>query len=158
MALSTISPDELQLISLERALDDFARMLELDSVRSALSRQRYHQAEFGFSPDRVEIDNERVLSLVVDDQLISGTIDRLAVLMKDDRPLAAEIIDFKTDALDPSMSLLWLNHRVDHHRPQLEIYAQVVSKLFRIAPDRIATYLVMLSSDDLVRVDAARCS
>ena len=72
--------------------------------------------------------------------------------------VAAEIIDFKTDALDPSMSLLWLNHRVEHHRPQLEIYAQVVSKLFRIPTDRIATYLVMLSSDDLVRVDAARCS
>ena len=69
-------------------------------MQAALSRQRYQQALFGQVPDSVEIDTEREVSLIVGDKLIAGTIDRLAVLMKDGRPYAAEIFDFKTDQFD----------------------------------------------------------
>lgn len=155
VALASVSPEELQLISLDRALDDFEEMLELGSVRSALGKSRYRQPAFGRVADHVQIDNERVVSLIMDQQMISGTIDRLAVLEQDGKPFAAEIIDFKTDAFDPNMTLLWLDDRVQHHKPQLDAYAQVVHRLFRIPMERIATYLVMLSTDDLVRVDRA---
>ena len=62
-----------------------------------------------------------MINLVMNDRLIAGTIDRLVVLMKDGRPYAAEIIDFKTDVYDNSMTLLWVQDRIEHHRPQLEI-------------------------------------
>jgi len=125
-------------------------MLELRSVRGALSAQRYKRNHFGQLPDQVEIDNERVINLVMNDRLISGTIDRLVVLIKDGKPYAAEIIDFKTDAYDDSMTLLWVQDRIDHHRPQLEIYARVVSELFDIPEEQIATHLVLLSGDEFV--------
>ena len=153
VAMSVLSPDESHLISIDNAIDEFEEMLSLSSVRSALSRSRYRYPQFGESADKVEIDNERLVNVVVDDQLVSGSIDRLAILLKDGQPFAAEIIDFKTDRFDPNMTLLWLEDRVEHHRPQLEVYAQVVQRLFRIPRNRIRTYLVMLSTDDLVRVD-----
>ncbi|MEZ6134295.1 MAG: UvrD-helicase domain-containing protein [Pirellulaceae bacterium] len=158
IALATIEPEALRHLNLERVLSEFNDMLQLTSVRNALSRDRYRTAELGSIPERVEIDNERVISLIMDERLISGTIDRLAVLMKDGQPFAAEIIDFKTDSYDPTMSLLWLDDRIEHHRPQLEVYAQVVSQLFKIPLEHIALYLVMLSTDDLVRVDQHRPS
>jgi ATP-dependent exoDNAse (exonuclease V) beta subunit len=150
VALAAVSPEELRHINIDKLIDSFAGMLELRSVRAALGESRYKRNHFGKVPDRVDIDNERVINLVMNDRLISGTIDRLVVLMKDGIPYAAEIIDFKTDAYDDSMTLLWVQDRIDHHRPQLEIYARVVSELFGIPDERIATHLILLSGDEFV--------
>ncbi len=150
VALAAVSPEELRHLNVDKLIESFAAMLDLKSVRQALSMQRYKRSLFGSVPDQVEVDNERVINLVMNDRLISGTIDRLVVLMKDGRPYAAEIIDFKTDAYDSDMTLLWVQDRIDHHRPQLEIYARVVSELFNIPEERIATYLVLLSGDEFV--------
>ncbi len=154
IAYACVEPEALRHLSLDKVIAEFEDMLQLSSVRAALGRKRYQPSGFGFLPDHVEIDNERVISMATEDRLISGTIDRLAVLMQDGVPQAAEIIDFKTDAYDPKLSLLWLDDRVEMHRPQLQAYAQVVSQLFQIPLDRIATFLVMLSTDDLQRVDS----
>ena len=150
VALASVSPEDLRHINIDKAIESFAAMLELRSVRTALGEGRYRRNHFGCVPDRVEIDNERVINLVMDGRLISGTIDRLVVLMKDGCPYAAEIIDFKTDVYDDSMTLLWVQDRIEHHRPQLEIYARVVSELFHIPEERIATHLVLLSGDEFV--------
>lgn len=150
VALAAVSPEELRHVNIEKLIDSFTAMLELRSVRNALGANRYKRSHFGTLPDRVEIDNERVINLVMNDRLISGTIDRLVVMIKDGKPYAAEIIDFKTDAYDDSMTLLWVQDRIEHHRPQLEIYARVVSELFAIPEERIATHLVLLSGDEFV--------
>src|SRR5690606_15202986 len=112
VALASVEPEALRHVSLERLLDEFAEHLKLRSVRSALSRTRYRQPLMGHVPDAVEIDNERMVSLIVDDKLITGTIDRLAVLMQDGRPYAAEIFDFKTDQLDAAQPQKWLRERI----------------------------------------------
>lgn len=150
IALAAISPEELRHVKLEQVLASFQEMLELRSVRTALSSSRYTRAFHGVVPDTVEVSNERAISLVVGQRLVTGTIDRLVVMMKDGQPYAAEIIDFKTDAFDPNMTLLWVQDRVDFHQLQMEIYAQVVSELFRIPLARIGTHLLLLSGDEFV--------
>ncbi len=150
IALAAVSPEELRHLNVDQLIDSFAKMLDMRSVRQAISKQRYRKALFGSVAEEVEIDNERAINLVMNDRLISGTIDRLVLLMKDGKPYAAEIIDFKTDAYDADMTLLWVQDRVDHHRPQLEIYAKVVSELFDIPDENIATYLVLLNGDEFV--------
>ncbi len=152
-ALATLSPDELQHISVDDAIDEFEAMLQLSSVQAALSHSRYDSSRSTTQHDRVEIHNERPVNLILDRQLVAGTIDRLAILMQDGQPVAAELFDFKTDAVDPQMSLWWLEDRVQAHRPQLALYAQIVSQLLGLPEHRIATFLVMLGSNDLVRVD-----
>ncbi|MCA9180505.1 MAG: PD-(D/E)XK nuclease family protein, partial [Planctomycetales bacterium] len=150
VALASVEPEALRHVSLDAVLGEFAEQLKLSSVQAALSQQRYQQAQFGQVPDSVEIDTEREVSLIIGDKLIVGTIDRLAVLMKDGRPYAAEIFDFKTDQWDAKQPKKWLKQRAEHHRPQLEIYAHVVSEMFNLPRSSIATYLIMLASDDLV--------
>jgi ATP-dependent exoDNAse (exonuclease V) beta subunit len=147
VALSTLPPETLQHVSIDQSIDEFSKLLQLASVRKALSKSRYLQPVFGQIPDRVEIDRERTVSLVVERQLVSGTIDRLVVLFKNNRPYAAEIFDFKTDQVDSNLPLLWLNERVRHHGPQLEIYAQVVAELFDLPREQVQTYLLMLAAD-----------
>ncbi|QDV25065.1 PD-(D/E)XK nuclease family protein [Aureliella helgolandensis] len=186
VAMVQVDPEALRHLDLDRVIEDFEQMLDLSSVRRALSRSRYQAGVFGIVPDSIAIDNERIISLVMDETdvqaanrgaampagppsagkgatdesqavaacLISGSIDRLAVVMKDGRPYGAEIIDFKTDAYDGSQPQLeWLDERVAHHRAQLNVYAQVVAHLFKIPRQRITTHLLMLSTDDLVGCD-----
>jgi hypothetical protein len=102
---------------------------------------------------RVEVDSLRPINALVDGTLIEGSIDRLAVLYQGGKPFAAEIFGLKVDAFDPKMTLLWLDDRVDFYRPQMELYAQVVAQQLQIPRTQVATYLLMLSTDDLVRVD-----
>ena len=153
LAQASISPEELQSISVERAIDDFEDMLQLGSVRAALGMGRFRRSTFGQVPDRIDVDSESALSLVLDDHLVVGKVDRLVLLFKGSKPYAAEIIDFKTDAFDPNMTLLWLDDRVEHHRRQLQAYARVIAKLYHLPLANIAAHLVMLATDDFVKVE-----
>ncbi len=153
VALSTLPPESLQHVSIDKSIDEFKKLLNLDCVQAAVSKKRYQADVLGQIPDSVEIDNERAISLVMGQKLVAGTIDRLAVLIKNGRVYGAEIFDFKTDRLDTQMPLLWLDERIRHHRPQLEIYARVVSELFDLPREKISTYLVMLGSNDLVHCE-----
>ena len=150
---SRLTAEELQLVSLDQMLDEFEETLQLGSTRAALSKSRYGTKHFGRIPDRVEISNELSVSQLIDGELISGQIDRLAVLYKDDKPYAAEIFDYKTEHFDPEMTLLWLDDRVEQHRPQMQAYARAVGKMLGLEPSRVRSYLLMLSTDDLVPVE-----
>ncbi len=147
-AIRALTPDQLRHLELDRQIATFRGMLEMQSVQIALSRSRYDESRFGVIPDQMTMENERPINLVIDQRLISGTIDRLVVLWHAGQPIAAEIIDYKTDARSPSESIDdWVDERVEHHRPQLEVYAQVVAKMYQLPADRIACYLVLLSGD-----------
>lgn len=149
LAQQTVEPEALRHISLDQVIEQFQQMLTISSVRRVLSQSRYQL----LPGDHIEIDNERPVSLVTEHQLITGTIDRLTVVFRDGKPHSAEIFDYKTDAYDPTMSLIWKDDRLDYHRPQMQMYADVVSRLFSIPRERVASYLVMLKVDDLVRCD-----
>ena len=152
LAFGSLEADQLQLISIDRVLDEFDSLLELSSVRDALGKARYQPEILGYHPDRVEVDTERQISQIESGKILSGSIDRLVVIFRDGKPFAAEILDFKTDAVDDSLALLWLDDRIQQHRPQLEAYARVVSKQFGIPEERVSLSLLMLSADELVRI------
>ena len=156
VAIHALTPEQLQHLSLDQQITAFRRMLHMESVRQAISQARYHAGRFGITTDHVTVENERPINLVMDDRLIAGTIDRLVVLWHDGRPFAAEIIDYKTDFRSPDIPIeTWTHERVEHHRPQLEIYSQVVSKLYQLPLECIESYLVLLSGDRLVRCNPA---
>lgn len=153
IALATVPPDELRHVPLEQSMGEFLEMLELPSVNQALSKSRYQPLLS--RGETVEIDNERAISLIVDSELVTGTIDRLAVMYRDGKPYAAEIFDFKTDSYDSKLELLWLEDRLESHRPQMQLYADVVAQLFGIPREQVSAYLIMLKTDDLARCDRA---
>lgn len=152
--IGALTPDQIRHLDVTKELRGFERMLHLGSVRGALARQRYAGERFGLVPDRVAVENERRISLILDDQLIDGSIDRLVVLWRQGRPLAAEILDYKTDRWDGRTELSgWLAERVQHHGPQLKAYAEVVSRMLGLPLERIACTLLLLSGDACVRCD-----
>ena len=74
--------------------------------------------------------------------LISGVIDRLVLWSEADRIVAAELLDFKTDAVAESGAAL--EAQIAEYRPQLETYRQAVAQLFGLELSCIAARLIFL--------------
>ena len=72
--------------------------------------------------DFARVDNEG--------RLIQGSIDRVVLLYDGEIPVAADIIDFKTDAE--------IIGAADRHRDQLEAYRNAASQVFKIDPQNIS--------------------
>lgn len=153
-AVKALTPEQLRHVVLEKELANFLKLLELASIQKALSRSRYESARSGLVADEIVVENERRVSLILDDRLIDGSIDRLVVLKKGGRAFAAEIMDYKTDHWDTRTALdQWVRERTTHHRPQLKAYAQVASRMLKLPLERIDTSLVLLAADTVVRCD-----
>ena len=75
-----------------------------------------------------------------DGELISGTIDRLVLLMDGATPVAADIIDFKTDQAKNQKKLKAL---VDVYAEQLEVYKAAVAHMFGLDSEVVTARLLM---------------
>jgi ATP-dependent exoDNAse (exonuclease V) beta subunit len=143
----------------------FLAMLQRDSIREILSRQRYRRmTPLGFPPQcDVELagqvpvagaENERSFAIRDGGQLLTGFIDRLVLLSSDGRVIGAEILDYKTDAVDPQDEDD-VAAKVDHYRPQLQAYRRAVSKLTYLPMERILASLIFVESGLVRSVDSS---
>ena len=131
------------------ALGELQQALTQDEIRQALSRAG-SQAPDGTT---LEVSTERAFSVVLPDddgqeQLWSGSIDRLVVARRDDRVVWAEVLDYKTDRVRDER----LQQRVEFYRPQLEKYARVVAAQTGLAIEEISVRLVFLSAARVVNL------
>ena len=92
---------------------------------------------------RVEADRELPFAIRRDDELVSGRIDRLVRIYDGSCLAAAEILDFKSDAIGRDDEAA-LTERLEFYRPQLAAYRQAVADLLRLAPQDIGARLVFL--------------
>ena len=123
----------------------FRRALEKPDVRALLSRSAY---EPQLTP---RVWNERTFVVRREDTILRGTFDRLVVLFEGDRPVSADIIDFKSDSLDAADPAA-VEGKKELYRPQLEAYRSAAAQLYGLADDRIATRLVFVEPGVAVRV------
>ena len=84
-----------------------------------------------------------------DRTLISGIIDRLVLWSSGDQTVAAELIDFKTDAINDEQTLA---ERIAIYRPQLDSYRRAVAQLFGLASDQVTAKLVFVHRAIVVEV------
>src|SRR5690606_16777840 len=135
-------------------LSQFQTMLRIPQIARALSKQSYRQpGDLGFTPalrkeisaDGVDLEviRERRFAVPDGDQLLNGSIDRLVLISRDGTPVAAEIIDFKTDALPENEQAI--QDKIEHYRQQMAAYAYAVSTIYGLPPERIAARLVLLA-------------
>lgn len=134
-------------------LPDFQKMLKQPDIRKTFDESSGGQAQC-FTPYRKElqsgegrfkVERERTFVLLHDGQLIQGTIDRLVLLYINGRPVAADVVDFKTDRLVGDRDR-WIETKRSHYRPQLEEYRFAVSHCFGVPSDRISTRLLLLEA------------
>lgn len=71
----------------------------------------------------------------------NGSFDRVVWLGDGERTIAADVIDFKTDALPPNDSSA-LAARIEHYRPQIDAYRRVITLMLDLPAERVAARLV----------------
>jgi ATP-dependent exoDNAse (exonuclease V) beta subunit len=70
-------------------------------------------------------------------KVLTGTFDRVVVGRdRKGKAVGAEVVDFKTDRLDGAKEK---NERAEYYRPQLEAYAEAVSKLTGLSREKVTT-------------------
>jgi ATP-dependent exoDNAse (exonuclease V) beta subunit len=70
-------------------------------------------------------------------EVLNGTFDRVVVARDGKgKAVAAEVVDFKTDRFEGEKEK---NEREEYYRPQLEAYAEAVSKLTGLDREKVTT-------------------
>jgi ATP-dependent helicase/nuclease subunit A len=127
----------------------FRQQLAAPAVAAALVRSAYDQ----FAADEIDVRRERKFAHRVQDELLSGSIDRLVVLQCGGKAIAAEILDFKTDEL-PAGDKAALKKRSEHYRPQIEAYRAAAAGLLDLDATQIGCKLVFLTLGTVVPIEA----
>jgi len=153
-------------------IPEFQAMLQLPSVVRLLSRAFYQQPNLDDFPQQLIDDlqanvgvkptqalplelvaqNERPFAILDNGQLMNGFIDRLVVSIHNDKVVAADVVDFKTDRFEDPPSADAIEAKVQHYRPQLEAYCNAVARLTGLPVGAITARLVFVSIDQVRRI------
>lgn len=130
-------------------LDALSQALRAEPVRAALSREGCG------APDGLDLEvrKEHAFSTVLaddtgDEQLWTGSIDRLVLGSRGGEVAWADVLDYKTDPVSEAE----LDERIERYVPQLQSYGRIVAAQTGLAPDEIRLRLVFLEPGRVVDV------
>jgi hypothetical protein len=137
---------------LEADMAAFSEMVTRDAIIQTLSRKGYDDpksigfedkvcAEVAAADLQFQVEREREFAIRDGDTVLKGAIDRLVVLCDGDRPVAADVIDFKTDRIDNNLA-----EKVEFYRPQLEAYRRTAARLTGLDECQIAARLLFVGA------------
>jgi ATP-dependent helicase/nuclease subunit A len=141
---SLLLPDFLMIVS----RTEVRRTFESSSGGGAPVLERL-LLQSGSQSTSLRVERERTFVLLHNGELVQGTIDRLVLLLQNGRPIAADIVDFKTDRLVGERDR-WIENKRTHYGPQLQEYRFAVSHCFGIPADNISTRLLLLEAGEIV--------
>jgi ATP-dependent helicase/nuclease subunit A len=81
--------------------------------------------------------------------LMEGVIDRLVLMGEGGRVVRAEIVDFKTDAVD-GLEPAKLQERVGYYGEQMEVYRRAVCGMYDLSPEAVCARLAMVDAGQVV--------
>lgn len=123
--------------ALEEAIAQVREVLEHPCLRAALARPG----------ETAEAWRERSFEILLDDEWLSGTFDRVVLERDaDDRLQAATILDFKTDRVFSEDEIA---ATAAQYRPQLETYREVLHRMTGLPRDAIRCQLLLTRSKTL---------
>lgn len=148
-------PDVEALVARARGVDPGAARVAARELANALARPAVRALLTEPQPvrgERVFVWRERRFAVELEGggarELWQGAFDRVVLVRRDGVCVGAELVDWKTDAVDAST----LAARVEHYRPQLRAYARVLARMTGLAPEVIRARLVFLATGDVVDV------
>ena len=147
--LDQLKPYEPMVDDMGKLVNQFYAMLERPNLKMLLSKQYYvekHQSGDSRNEIQLKVSNERPFAISLDGELMHGSIDRLIEVRKNDKLVAVEIVDFKTDAISSGI----LNEKVKHYLPQMNAYRKAVSKFCSIPWEQVSTKLAFVNKDVIV--------
>ena len=128
----------------QSALPEFFTFLDKPAIAAVLNRES--SPHHSLTP---RVLREHPFACRFDRTLISGIIDRLVLWFDGSQLIAAELLDFKTDAVDDPPALA---ARVATYRPQLDSYRQAVAQLFHLPASDVTATLVFVQPGEIVRL------
>ncbi len=155
-------------INLDGELVRFRQLLARPAIQRALSESScLDPASFSLPSDiaaeitassnkgsvRTTLYREWPFAVRLDDAIVQGKIDRLLLYHRGDTVdadslLAADIVDFKTDAIDSAA----VGTRTEFYRPQIEAYRRAVATVFGLEPCRITARLLFVEPGEMIVV------
>ncbi len=152
----TVQPSDAELLAaareaasgieereLARLIARFRHICRMPEVVAALSRPALDKSEALDGPH-----NELPFAARVGDALLQGRFDRVVIVRRGGRPTRAEVVDFKSDAVDETA----LAARVEHYRPQVQAYRAALGTMLALAEDAIEVRLLFTSTGRCVNV------
>ena len=125
----------------EEARAEVSRSLENPEIRALFERPS------GSEGENAQVWMEKRFEMIVaEDQWISGVFDRVNLFA--DR---AQIIDFKTNNVRSEEEI---EKAVRHYAPQMETYRVALSRLAKLAPEKIECLLIFTQPQRIVPVGA----
>jgi ATP-dependent helicase/nuclease subunit A len=110
--------------------------------------QRLSQANSG-GDVQLQVLREQAFSVPVNDQIVTGTFDRVVLIRQGEQVVAADIVDFKSDRIASDDEAAELERR-EHYRPQIEMYRRVVEQQYRLPPEYVQARLVFTHPGNVV--------
>ena len=147
---------------LDRLMDQFMKWLSDPAITGVLRRSAYADPNNSAFPARLKrwwsktlvpqkVERERCFLVPEGEALCNGSFDRIVWLAEGERTVAADIIDFKTDALTPGDDKA-LAERAEHYKPQLDAYRQAAARIAGLSPECVAARLVFAFAGRVVEV------
>lgn len=146
-------------IQLKNEVRLFRRYMNAPTTRRLLSRDWYADfGHFGFdartlaslhaAQERIlQLARERPYAIRKGNQIERGVLDRLVIIADGEKALAAEVIDFKTDAVADAEALARLT---EFYRPQLESYRNAVCSWTGLPKTAVSCRLLFVRDDKVV--------
>jgi len=140
--LETFQANQAQLIAsarsesgefdTSRAFGHFQTILKSDAAARLLSQKQYQDHAWwpqASSKDAIRVHREFPFAITHEGSILRGSVDRLVLVQRDGEVVAADVIDFKTDAFADESAL---QRKVEHYRPQVNAYRQAVAQIFKL--------------------------
>lgn len=123
------------------AAEVVAQALQHDEIRNALSKANYDSESYDcievFTEDRFIRSEPNAHG---ESELWSGSIDRLVVGFNGETASFAEVIDYKSDAIERDE----LENRAAHYATQLEAYRAAIAERYQLAREDVRARLIFL--------------
>jgi ATP-dependent exoDNAse (exonuclease V) beta subunit len=129
----------------------FYQYLERPEIKDILTQKSFKQ-DLLVKCDELMVENERRFALRQSGQLVNGSIDRIVLYLKAGQVIAADVLDYKTDALPPGDAAK-LAEKVEFYRPQLAAYVSSVQQMYGLAAAQCRSRLVFLGTGDIVTLE-----
>ena len=133
-ALEAEAPDVADREAAE-AIAAFRAMLGKDEVRAALARPRLGPGE-----EAEALAEQPFAALLDDGTLLQGRFDRVVLRRRAGRVVGAELLDYKTDAVDGEK----LDEAVETYRPQIDAYRKALCAMHGLPPEAVAATLLFV--------------
>jgi ATP-dependent exoDNAse (exonuclease V) beta subunit len=161
-AFSIIRGVEIVSVAEQKAwLNEFRAMLSRGDTPQVLKRSSYCSTlpkgwkKLLAGELQLEAKNEWPFAVIDGTQLLQGRMDRVVFLLRDGQPIAADVLDYKTDVIAEAAGQR-IEDRVEHYRPQVEAYCRTVAQQTGLPENRVTAGLLFVGPGTLWRPEASK--